>query len=195
MFDSILISLFQCLRNLKLYNLTILPTKEYQDMVILTGDTSTEDHQSQKENNVEVFRIDNEGMVRIKCSIPKFPIKPEGSRGVATQNGILVCGGIIFNLPSSENIKDCYQLKPRMASWTTFPSMPESAWNFGLVKMRDGVFALGGQLGQFLYYDGKWMTIAKGGSYVSYSYGCFAKIDENRIMHIGGGVRMGEGIK
>lgn len=171
-------------------------------MVILTGDTSTEDHQSQKENNAEVFRIDNKGMVRIKCSIPKFPIKSEGSRGVVNEDGILVCGGIIYNLPSSEMIKDCYQLKPRMTSWTMFPSMPSSSWNFGLLTMRDGVFALGGQSGQYLYYNGKWMKIAEGprmslegGSYRSYSYGCFARIDENRIMHIGGGVRMGGGIK
>ena len=174
-----------------------MPTKEYQDMVILTGDTSTEDNQSQKENNAEVFRIDNERMVRIKCSIPKFPIKSEGSRGVVTQDGILVCGGL--KIPSLEDIEDCYQLKPRMTSWTTFPSMPNSAFNFGLVKLREGVFAMGGQLGQYLHYNGKWMEIAEGPRIPldgrSYSYGCFAKIDENRIMHIGGGVRMGGGNK
>ena len=163
----------------KLYYFT-LPPKEHQDMMILSAGT--------KESNVKVFRIDNSGMVEVECNIQKFPVTSTGSRGVVRKEGILVCGG---------SSKLCYTLRPGAASWTSFPPMPAEAWNFGLIQMRDGVFAIGGPMGEYLYYFGKWMNIAKGpriplsgGSTGFYGYGCSVKLDENRIMQIGGAVRM-----
>ena len=147
-------------------------------MVVLSG----RDFRNWKNYDLtpDTARINEDGVSEGGCNLPNYPIKVTGSRGVRTNDGIVICGG--HN--AKHYPKSCYQLQNEDSTWTPFPPLKVSnSWYFGMVYLQESIFVIT-TYQSAVYRHGQWEDIEP--RPVKYGYSCAAILDENRIISIGG---------
>ena len=129
----------------------------------------------------EVVRMENDSPYQTSCNIPDYPIDARNVRAVATDQGIVVCGG--HGGPAQAT---CYQLSSTSSGWTSIAPMKQRRTGFAMVEVGGDIYAFGTNenMKAEVFRDSQWSFIKDMPREVHVP--CGVKLDDNTIMSIGG---------
>ena len=129
----------------------------------------------------EVVRMENDSPYQTSCNIPDYPIDARNVRAVATDQGIVVCGG--HGGPAQAT---CYQLSSISSGWTSIAPMKQTRNTFGMVEVGGDIYVFGGaqNMKAEVFRDSQWSYIKEMPGKIGAL--CGVKLDDNTIMSIGG---------
>ena len=125
---------------------------------------------------------------QLTCNIPSYPLALTGHSSTTTTSGILVCGG---QTSSGEYRKDCYEYRVTSNSWRNMPPMTTERSLFGMIYLKQKVYAVGGNGGSgsknsMEIYDPNNRTWTKQSIPFSVYHHCITTLSANQFIVIGG---------
>ena len=116
----------------------------------------------------------------LSCNISSYPISVHGHSSTVTASGILVCGGWR---------KDCYEY--RSNSWTMMPPMTTKRSYFGMIHLKNKIYAVGGYDGSrstnsMDIFESSTRTWTKQSIPFDVYHHCITELSANQLILLGG---------
>ena len=136
---------------------------------------------SSRLSNMELISLQKDN---VNCHPPDLPYNVEDHSTVASDQGIITCGGY----GESGTLSKCH-LQHKNGSTTSLPSMQSERSYFGMVIISDVIYVIGGELSKTkmetmnLKTDNRW---TEHDLEFAVEYNCVTRVGENKIVVIGG---------
>ena len=157
-------------------------------MVAIKG--YNEDDLSNHETSSKTVVLSNERN-DLECNTPDLPVALTGPEAIATNNSIVVCGGMSRQTPSRRQ-KNCYQLTKPTNEWKPFPEMKTERYRFHMIYLNEKIWAVGGlddgldEVWSMDVFDYNSMAWTNQSIPFNIYYHCLSKIDEFKFILTGG---------